>query len=92
MRTCRIEQKEGRPTLAFPMAEITCVVEFGEDGNPARLVECQSGWLVVPKTNALRRAKKQPIWTGSRSGWRWKEDGQEYCCPGMWLEAPKSLR
>jgi len=31
-------------------------------------------------------------WSGSHSGWRWPNDGEAYCCPGVWLEAPSALR
>lgn len=92
MRPCRIETKDGRSRLTFPKSEITCTVGFDEAGDPTHLTECRGDWLDMPETNELRRAKKQPIWTGSRKGWRWKEDGEEYCCPGLWIEAPKALR
>jgi hypothetical protein len=78
-------------TIAFPASDITCAVEFDENGDPAKLVECRGKWLKVPETATLKRSKKRPVWSGSRKGWTWREDGQEYCCPGVWLEAPKAL-
>lgn len=92
MRKCRLETKDEKVTLAFSKADITCTVEFDDGGDPARLVDCAGKWLKVPKTNALKRAKRRPIWSGSKKDWTWKSDGETYCCPGMWIEAPKPLQ
>ena len=63
-----------------------------ENGDPARLLDCKSAWLSVPRNNKLTKMKKQDVWTGSHSGWRWPRDREKYCCPGVWLQAPKVLR
>lgn len=92
LRGCRFEAHEGGHRLRFPVADAVCEdVEFDAAGDPARLVGCKGGWLVMPREAELARARGQDVWSGSHRGWRWR-DGERYCCPGLWLEAPKSLR
>ena len=92
LRTCRFEQKEEKVTITFPNADITCAVEFDEHGDPSRLTGCRSSWLKIPATAKLRKSKKRPVWSGSHKGWTWRDSGEAYCCPGMWITAPKALR
>ena len=91
LRKCRFEQHAGGHRLKFPVADAICEhVEFDAHGDPAKLLDCRGGWLRIPRDNLLTRAKNQDVWSGSHRGWRWK-DGSRYCCPGLWLEPPKSL-
>jgi hypothetical protein len=77
-------------SITFPVADLTCRrVVFDEGGDPSRLEECRAAWLRVPATIELSRDGE--TWSGSRSGWRWR-DGEPYCCPGVWITAPPSLR
>jgi hypothetical protein len=92
LRGCRFEAHAGGHRLKFQVADVVCEdVEFDAAGDPARLVGCRAGWLVMPRDVDLTRARGQEVWSGSHGGWRW-HDGERYCCPGLWLEAPKSLR
>ncbi|MBW2277200.1 MAG: hypothetical protein JRF63_06890 [Deltaproteobacteria bacterium] len=93
LRRCRFEQTADGYRLRFPMSDVTCEgVTFDERGDPERLTGCRGSWLRVPVTNRLRPNRDHRVWSGSHSGWRWKGDQQPYCCPGLWLEAPESLR
>ena len=74
------------------MADITCQdVRFDENGDPAELIECKGAWIRVPQNNPLTRKSNERIWYGSGSRWFWKSDGERYCCPGMWLQAPEGV-
>ena len=89
-RKCRFKKTDTGYSLKF-QNDVRCKdVEFDENGHPAKLLGCRSNWLKIPKNNKLKKQKNQNIWAGSYSGWRWK-DGDAYCCPGMWLEAPAAL-
>jgi len=91
-RRCRFEETPNGHRLRFQASDVVCEdVRFDEGGDPAELLGCRSPWLVVPRRNRLVKAKRQDIWSGSHSGWRWK-DGERYCCPGIWIEAPAALR
>jgi len=93
LRTCRMERAENGFSITFPIADLTCdEVVFAANGDPAELRGCASKWLRVPKTIALARSRGGDVWSGSHSGWRWPGDGEKYCCPGVWLEAPAALR
>jgi hypothetical protein len=93
LRTCRMEPAENGFSITFPIADLTCdEVVFDAVGDPAELRSCRSTWIRVPKTIALARSRGGDVWSGSHSGWRWPNDGEAYCCPGVWLEAPASLR
>jgi hypothetical protein len=88
MRPCRFEQTREGISLSF-MGDIRCAdVRFDDNGDPAELLDCQCDWLHIPADNPLKKAKNQNIWSGSHGGWRWKSDGEPYCCPGMWIEGP----
>jgi hypothetical protein len=92
LRGCRFEAHAGGHRLKFRVADVVCEdVGFDAAGDPARLVGCKAGWLVMPREVELTRARGQDTWSGSHGGWRWR-DGERYCCPGLWLEAPESLR
>ncbi len=89
MRPCQFSQTAEGYALKFEHGIECADVVFDDTGNPRELRGCRSGWLRIPRNNRLTRAKKQPLWTRSRSGWFWRSDGEPYCCPGMWLEAPQ---
>ncbi len=89
-RKCRFKKADSGYSLKF-QNDIRCKdVEFDEKGHPAKLLGCRSNWLKIPRNNKLKKLKRQNIWVGSRSGWSW-ENGEKYCCPGIWLEAPAEL-
>jgi hypothetical protein len=89
-RKCQFKKTDTGYSLKF-QNDVRCKdVEFDENGHPAKLLGCRSKWLKIPKNNKLKKQKNQNIWAGSYSGWWW-EDGDKYCCPGMWLEAPAAL-
>jgi hypothetical protein len=91
LRTCRFERKDGAISITFPVADLTCrEVIFDGDGDPQELRRCASRWIKVPSVIRLRRGAND-LWSGSHSGWRWG-DGEAYCCPGAWIEAPAALR
>ena len=91
MRGCKFESHDGGYRLKFQVSDVVCEdVEFDASGDPSRLIDCVGGWLRVPRNNTLKKAKRQELWSGSHRGWKWK-DGSKYCCPGMWLEPPRSL-
>jgi hypothetical protein len=93
LRTCRLEQTPTGLSITFPIADLTCdEVVFDEAGDPSELRGCRSTWLRVPANAALKRSRAGDVWSGSHSGWRWPSDGEKYCCPGLWLEAPAALR
>ena len=93
LRKCRFEETEGGYRLRFNKKDVICEdVVFDSDGNPSELTGCRSNWLRVPSNNRLTADTSGNIWSGSTSGWRWKSDGDPYCCPGLWLEAPASLK
>jgi hypothetical protein len=93
LRRCRFEHTDQGFRLRFPMSDVTCEnVTFDERGDPERLTGCRGAWLRVPATNRLRPDRAREVWSGSHTGWRWKSDRQPYCCPGLWLEAPDSIR
>jgi hypothetical protein len=92
LRGCRFEAHEGGQRIRFQVADVVCEdVVFDAAGDPVRLVDCKAGWLVMPRNVDLKKARGQDVWSGSHGGWRWR-DKERYCCPGLWLEAPKSLR
>ncbi|MBN2804090.1 MAG: hypothetical protein JXR91_13430 [Deltaproteobacteria bacterium] len=92
LRKCRFVKNESGYSLSF-QNDVKCSdVEFDENGDPSLLKGCYSNWLKIPSSNKLKKGKGQPIWSGSHSGWWWKGDKEKYCCPGIWLEAPKSLQ
>lgn len=91
LRRCRFEAHDGGHRLKFQVSDVVCQdVEFDEEGNPSRLLDCAGAWLRVPRDNTLQKARGQDTWSGSHRGWKWR-DGSKYCCPGLWLEAPDSL-
>ncbi len=91
LRGCKFERLDGGHRLKFQVSDVVCEnVEFDASGNPSRLIGCVGAWLRVPRNNTLKKAKRQDIWSGSHRGWKWK-DGSKYCCPGLWLEPPKSI-
>jgi len=93
LRTCRMQPSAAGWSITFPIADLTCdEVVFDDAGDPAELRGCASKWLRVPKTISLKRSRDGQVWSGSHSGWRWPGDGEKYCCPGVWLEAPSALR
>jgi hypothetical protein len=93
LRSCRMQPSAAGWSITFPVADLTCgEVVFDGAGDPAELRGCASKWLRVPKTIALKRSRDGQVWSGSHSGWRWPGDGEAYCCPGVWLEAPAALR
>jgi hypothetical protein len=93
LRTCRFERTETGWSITFPVADLTCgEVVFDAAGDPSELRSCSSKWLRVPATAALRRSRAGDVWSGSHAGWRWPSDGETYCCPGLWIEAPEALR
>ena len=93
LRSCRFERTETGWSIAFPVADLTCEeVVFDAKGDPSELRECRSTWLRVPKSAALARGRRGDVWSGSHAGWRWPKDGETYCCPGLWIEAPAALR
>lgn len=92
LRRCKFEATADGHTLRFQMSDVVCDdVVFDENGDPSRLTGCRGAWLRVPATARLRPDRAHRVWSGSHSGWRWGSDGQKYCCPGIWLEAPASL-
>jgi hypothetical protein len=93
LRTCRFEQTAMGWSITFPIADLTCDdVVFDAAGDPSELRSCRSKWLRVPSTAALKRDRTGDMWSGSHAGWRWPNDGETYCCPGVWIEAPAALR
>jgi len=93
LRTCRFAPSPAGWSITFPVADLTCSeVVFDSAGDPSELRGCASKWLRVPKAISLKRSRDGRVWSGGHSGWRWPEDGAPYCCPGVWLEAPASLR
>jgi hypothetical protein len=93
-RRCRFEETDTGVRLKFngKSKDVVCDdTEFDADGNPSQLVGCRSSWLRIPRNNPLSVDKTGNIWSGSTSGWRWK-GGEKYCCPGLWIEAPASLK
>jgi hypothetical protein len=93
LRTCRFVATPTGLSITFPVADITCdEVVFDAAGDPAQLRGCRGKWLRVPSTVSLQRSRAGDVWSGSHSGWRWPGDGETYCCPGLWIEAPPSLR
>lgn len=91
LRRCKFERLDGGHRLKFQVSDVVCEdVEFDASGNPSRLIGCVGAWLRVPRNNTLKKAKRQDVWSGSHRGWKWK-DGSVYCCPGLWLEPPKSI-
>lgn len=91
LRRCKFERHDGGYRLKFQVSDVVCEgVEFDASGNPSRLIDCVGAWLRVPRNNTLKKAKRQDVWSGSHRGWKWK-DGSKYCCPGLWLQPPKSL-
>ncbi len=92
-RKCRFEETGDGIRIRFKKADIACdEVVFDENGDPKTLNKCRSNWLRIPSKNPLRTDSARKVWSGSKKGWRWKSDRQPYCCPGIWLEAPPSLR
>jgi hypothetical protein len=93
LRTCRMQPSAAGWSITFPIADLTCdEIVFDAAGDPAELRGCASKWLRVPKAISLKRSRDGVTWSGSHSGWRWPNDGEAYCCPGVWLEAPSALR
>jgi hypothetical protein len=93
LRPCHFEPTATGWSITFPIADLTCdEVVFDAAGDPAELRSCRSAWLSVPQTVALRRDRTGAVWSGSHAGWRWPGDGESYCCPGVWIEAPGALR
>jgi len=91
LRRCAFEKHEGGYRLRFQSSDVVCQdVEFDEGGDPSALLGCAGAWLRIPKRNRLRKARGRAVWSGSHRGWKWR-DGEDYCCPGLWLEAPSSL-
>ncbi len=91
-RRCQFEATDKGHRLKFQKKDVVCNdVEFDDNGDPRKLVGCRSSWIKIPANNTLRPDKNRKIWSGSHKGWRWKGDGERYCCPGIWLEAPSSL-
>ena len=91
-RRCRMELREdGRVRLRFPLNSVTCDdVVFDAQGDPTALNECRSSWLRLPVDNPLTPVRgPRAAWAGSTHGWRWRSDGEAYCCPGMWIMAPR---
>ncbi len=93
LRKCRFEETDNGHQLRFNKKDVICDdVVFDESGDPSELRGCHSSWLRVPSNNKLRPDNARRIWSGSHRGWSWKgSGGGRYCCPGLWLEAPKSL-
>jgi len=93
LRGCRFERSDKGFSITFPIADLTCdEVVFDGAGDPAELRGCRSAWLRVPASATLRKSAKGDVWSGSHKGWRWPNDGERYCCPGVWIEAPAALR
>jgi hypothetical protein len=93
LRTCRFERTPTGLSIKFPIADLTCdEVVFDEAGDPSELRGCRSTWLRVPPNALLKRNRAGDVWSGSQAGWRWPSDGEKYCCPGLWIEAPAALR
>jgi hypothetical protein len=93
LRTCRFDRTPTGVSITFPIADLTCAeVVFDSAGDPAELRGCSSTWLRVPATASLKRSRTGDVWSGGHAGWRWPGDGERYCCPGLWIEAPASLR
>lgn len=93
-RRCRFVADESGEdvSITFPVADVRCErVLFDASGDPARLEQCRSSWLRVPATIELAPSGDGTVWSGARSGWRWT-DGDPYCCPGVWIAAPESVR
>ncbi len=91
-RRCRMELREdGRVRLRFPLNSVTCDdVVFDAEGNPAELNACHSSWLRLPLDNPLTPVPgPRPAWAASTRRWSWRSDGDVYCCPGMWIMAPR---
>lgn len=91
-RQCRLEVREdGRIRLRFPLNSVTCDdVVFDAEGNPSALNDCHSGWLRLPVNNELNRIEgSSEAWAAALRGWSWRSDGEVYCCPGMWIMAPR---
>lgn len=90
-RRCRFAlQDDGRVRVRFPLNSVTCDdVVFDAEGDPSELNDCHSSWLRLPENNPLTPARgPRPAWAGSTRGWRWRSDGETYCCPGLWIMAP----
>jgi len=94
LRTCRFKDNgEGGVGLKFAKLGVSCgEVEFDANGDPAVLKKCRSDSLRIPATARLTADSDRQMWSGSKSGWYWRGDGDKYCCPGMWIAPPKSLR
>ena len=93
LRTCKLAPSPAGWSITFPIADLTCdEVVFDGAGDPAQLRGCRSAWLRVPASIALKRSAEGDVWSGGHSGWRWPNDGERYCCPGVWIEAPAALR
>jgi hypothetical protein len=91
LRTCRFALGDGATAITFPVADLTCrETIFDGNGDPQELRGCASRWIRVPSIIRLKRGAHD-LWSGSHSGWRWG-DGEAYCCPGVWIEAPAALR
>lgn len=93
LRTCKLAPSPAGWSITFPIADLTCdEVVFDAAGDPAELRGCRSTWLRVPASATLRKGAEGDVWSGGHSGWRWPKDGERYCCPGLWIEAPAALR
>lgn len=93
LRPCRFKDNgEGGYGLRFAKLGVACgEVEFDANGDPAVLKKCRADGLRIPGTARLTADADRQMWSGSKSGWSWG-DGDKYCCPGMWIAPPKSLR
>lgn len=92
-RTCRfVTTDDGRVRIQFPLRAATCDdVQFGADGDPVALNDCRGNGLRIPADNPLSKLDgPREAWAGSQRGWSW-DDGERYCCPGMWIMAPDDL-
>jgi hypothetical protein len=88
-RPCRIATSDSGHSIAF-QNDVRCDdIQFDENGDPQTLINCRSQWLSMPPTVRLKKSRDGITWSGSHSGWRWKSDNEPYCCPGIWLQAPK---
>lgn len=91
-RPCFFQQEsDGRHSISFSVGTHCEDVVFGDDGNPAALVNCTDSGLSIPSRIALApelTPEQTLLWSGGKSGWRWTKSGEEYCCPGIWLAEP----
>ncbi len=93
LRTCRFRVLEsGAVQFRDALPDVQCDdVRFDAEGNPSALNACRSlTGKRIPRDNPLRETTSTGArtWSGSHSGWYW-DDGEPFCCPGIWLVEPR---